>query len=374
MRTLTSLILGTCTAILISHPAPAATAVIGQSITGDLGLKSINVISFAPGGILLIGDGAASQILAVVTGDTKPSPSRAKTIPDFDKQLAGHLGTTPDGIEIIDLAVNPASGKIYVALRKQDDKSYLVATVDAANKIREFEMDKVPYARTRLSAGQVQISRITDVAWADDRLIAAGRGNETFASKIFSIAAPLEHDATSNFYSAETYHVQHRRWETKAPMSVLLPIQEDGQTYVVGAFSCTPVVKYPIDSLKPGAKVKGTSVLELGSGNRPIDMFNYVKDGKPFVLTNTFRFHHERRPFGPSPYWTVKFEQGILSEKDAVNEKALQRLVNWKPATDRVEVVQSFHGVMHMDKLNEDSAVVLRQSEKGLRLETLPLP
>ncbi|MFT5499256.1 MAG: hypothetical protein ACI9TH_004671 [Kiritimatiellia bacterium] len=270
--------------------------------------------------------------------------------------------------------MNPASGNIYVALRKQDDKRFLIVRVDAANQIREVELDDVRFARVKLAAGDVQVSLITDVAWADDRLVAAGRGNETFASKIFTIAAPLQHDATSNFYSAETYHVQHGRWETKAPMSVLLPMVEDGQTYVVGAFSCTPVVKYPISSLQPGAKVKGTSVLELGSGNRPIDMFIYEKDGKPFVLTNTFRFHHAKRPMGPSPYFTVKFEQGILSEKEAVNEKALLRLSDFKPATDRVQVVDAYHGVMQMDSLNNSHAVVLRQVETGVQLEILPLP
>jgi hypothetical protein len=36
--------------------------VIGQSITGDPGLKSINVINFAPGGILLIGDGRVERV------------------------------------------------------------------------------------------------------------------------------------------------------------------------------------------------------------------------------------------------------------------------------------------------------------------------
>ena len=84
------------------------------------------------------------------------------------------------------------------------------------------------------------------------RIVAAGRSNEEFASKIFSIAAPLSHAQKTSSFSAETYHVAHGRWETKAPMSVVIPLKEDGKTYVVGAFSCTPVVKYPIDALQPG--------------------------------------------------------------------------------------------------------------------------
>src|SRR5690606_20709580 len=127
-----------------------------------------------------------------------------------------------------------------------------------------------------------------------ERIVAAARCNEEFASKIFAAEAPLRHDASGQMYSAETYHVAHGKWETRAPMSVLIPYEEeDGSLSIVGAFSCTPVVKYPIESLQPGAKIKGISMIELGSGNRPLDMFAYNKaDGTPSVLTNTFRFHH----------------------------------------------------------------------------------
>jgi len=348
--------------------------VVKETKTGTPPIKSINVLSFAPEGVLLIGDGSGSQIVVIETGDDSARPKLKQPIADIDAKMAARLGTKSDGIEIIDMAVNPASGTPYFAVRKQDDKRHLILTVDAQGEIREFALNDVPYARVRLKAGEDNISRITDVAWAESKIIAAGRSNETFASKIFSINAPLNHDSAGSVYSAETYHVSHRRWETKAPMSVLIPIRENDKTYVVGAFSCTPVVKYPLDSLKPGAQVKGTSVIELGSGNRPIDMFVYKKNGKPFVLANTFRFHHKRRPFGPSPYWTVKFEQGLLGENKAVNEKAIRRLEGNKPVTDKITMVETFHGVMQMDKLDDFQALALRQNDDGMSLEVLALP
>lgn len=358
-------------------PALAADSepVIADSAKGDPQLGSIQVISFAPQGVLLIGDGAKSQIVAVVTGDTSPAkPLTGLKVDNLQRQIAERVGAKADGVELIDLAVNPASGRAYVAALKQDDKTPLVVRIDGSGQIELLPLDDVEHARIGLSAGDAKVNRVTDVAWAEDRVVAAGRSNETFASKIFSVAAPLKHDDQSQTFSAETYHVSHGRWETKAPMSVVIPFKEDDKTYVVGAFSCTPVVKYPIDSLQPGAKVKGSSVMELGSGNRPIDMFVYRKDGKPYVLANTFRFHHERRPFGPSPYWTVKFEQNLLGEDEQVNEKALRRLKNNEPTTDAVEMVEAFHGVTQMDKLGETHAVVIRESGDGLSLETLPLP
>lgn len=351
-----------------------AGAVIGEASTGNPGIRSIQVLSFAPEGVLLVGDGAAAQIVAIETGDTAPGEAFSGSIEGFRAKLAGHFGAKADGVEILDLAVNPVSNRIYIAARRQADKQYVIATVNGKGQIRELELDDVRHAKIGLSGENVKIASITDVAWADDRIVAAGRSNETFASKIFSISAPLKKSSESTVFSAETYHISHRRWETKAPMSVIIPFREGDKTYVIGAFSCTPVVKYPLDSLKAGAQVKGTSVMELGSGNRPIDMFIYEKGGKNFVLSNTFRFHHKRKPFGPSPYWTVKFEQGILEAKKEVNETALRRLKGYEPATERVKMVEAFHGVMQMDKLGKDRAVVLREAEGGVDLAVLPLP
>ncbi len=360
--------------------ASAEAKVLGKTAKGKPDIKSINVLGFAPGGVLLIGDGVGSQVFAIETGDTKPTDKPTPPQISFiDIQLAATLGVSPKGIEIIDLAVNPMSGKAYIAVRKQDERKYVIVTVHGhagGDTIGHFELADVTYARIELVAGgKGKIDLVTDVAWADDRLIAAGRSNEEFASKIFSIDAPLANDAKSKVYSAETYHVQHGRWETKAPMTVVIPLKEDGKTYVVGAFACTPIVKYALDEIQPEAAVKGTSVLELGSGNQPRDMFVYEKDGKSYVLASTYRFHHQRAPVGPSPYFTVKFEQGLLTENEKVNEKALRRLgPDNKPSTDKVQIVEAFHGVIHMDQLDAKQALTIRQTKSGLDLEALPLP
>lgn len=357
--------------------AAAQGAVLKDPTTGTPTIKSINVISFAPEGVLLIGDGRGSQVFAVATGDTAKGKGLGKPIDGIRGVLAQTIGVPVKDFEIVDLAVNPISGKAYFAVQRKDQKRNLILTVDGAGEIDEFALEEVTFARIPLVTGsKAIISTITDVAWADDRIIAAGRSNESFASKIFSVSAPLQHDEASAGYSAETYHVSHRRWETKAPMSVVMPLKEGDKTYVVGAFSCTPVVKYPLDSLKPDAAVKGSSMIELGSGNRPLDMFSYKKDGKLFVLSNTFRFHHERKPFGPSPYWTVRFEQSLLEGDEKVNEEAQRRLGGgYKPVTDRIQMIEAYHGVAQMARLDETRALVLRTTEgDDFNLEPLPLP
>src|SRR5262249_20268953 len=154
-----------------------------------------------------------------------------------------------------------------------------------------------------------------------DRVLVAAQASDTFGSKIISVPAPLAAGAECGCFSTETYHVAHGRWETNAPIRTVIPYEHDGKKYLVGAFTCTPIVKYALDDLKPGARVKGVSVIELGSGNNPLDMFVYEKDGKSYILMNHQRFQHKQNPAGPSPYWTAKVDHTILRETDKVNEK-----------------------------------------------------
>jgi len=353
-----------------AHAAP----VLGRTTQGKPALKRIDVIEFAPDGVLLLGDGQGAQIFAVKT-DEKAGAKLPAKLAGINARLAAKIGAKPDGIEILDFAVSPTSGMAVFSVRKQDDKSYLIMTL-RGEEIGLLDLEKVTYARIPLPSGdQAPVAKITDIAWAEDRIVAGASANEEFASKIFLARAPLNHDEAGELHSAETYHVAHRKWETKAPMSTILPFREGGQTWLAGAFSCTPVVKYSLDALQPGAKIKGISVLEIGSGNRPLDMFTYEKDGQEYVLASTFRFHHEKRPFGPSPYWTVRFERSLLAEQEAVNEKALLRLAGNEPATPRVKMIETYHGVMQMDRVGKDQAAVLRAGEGGtIDFEVLPLP
>src|SRR5262249_12148833 len=134
-------------------------------------------------------------------------------------------------------------------------------------------------------------------------------------------------------------------------------------------------VKYPLEDLKPDAKVKGISVVELGTGTRPKNMFIYEKDGKSYVLLNTERVFPRPAAGGPSPFFTVRMELGLLGENEKINEQALLRLNReGKPATDRIQVVEDYRGVIHLDRLDKERALVVRQDDKGLTLTALALP
>src|SRR5262249_47060863 len=233
-------------------------------------------------------------------------------IPNTDEHPAGRLGTDRRGIETKRLAVNPASGTAYIAIQKRDNKRDLILTVEGTGKVGELALDNVKYARIKLpAAAKGDTVLITDVTWAGDRVLAAVQAQDTFASKIFSAKGPLASDAEGVVYSTETYHVSHRKWETRAPIRTVLPYEQDGKNYLVGAFTCTPVVKFGLDDLEPGAKIKGVSVIEIGNGNEPRDMFTYKKGGKTYILVSTHRKFGA--PIGgPTPYWTVRVDGDLL--------------------------------------------------------------
>ncbi|MCI0377089.1 MAG: hypothetical protein L0215_05760 [Gemmataceae bacterium] len=357
-----------CLAAAVCMLAPVA----ASADTGNPGLKSIQALAFGPDGLLIIGDGAGAQIVSVETGD-KTATQWTKSQPgDIKEQLAGRLGTNANGINILKLAVNPASQTAYFAVRKLDGKQDLILTVNGQGKVNEFSLENVNYTRYTLPAGK---TLLTDIAWADGQILVAAQAGETFKSTIFTIN-PKQPKSVA-VVNTDTYHVAHGKWETNAPLRTVMPYFDQGKKYLVGAFTCTPIVKYPIDDLKADSRVKGTSVIELGNGNTPLDMFTYEKDGKTYILMNTIRMFHKKSPVGPSQYWTAKVDYTILQETEKINEDALRRVgkdVN-KPLTERAVVAADYHGVVHLDRLDKSRALVVRSDDKGgFTLEVLPLP
>jgi len=216
---------------------------------------------------------------------------------------------------------------------------------------------------------------VTDVAWTKDRILVGGLSNEKFKAKVFSIPTPLDPANKATGFSTETYHVAHGKWETHAPMTTLIPYESKGKKYVVGAFMCTPLVRYSLDDVKEDAKVKGETVIELGNGNKPVGMFAYTKGDKSYLLVNNLR--RFGKAFGPSQYWVARVDMSIFDEKDKVNEKAPWRIdrKTLKPINDSVKMIDEYAGAVLLDKLNDKQAVVIKEDgNKGLTLAALDLP
>jgi hypothetical protein len=354
--------------------AEASKSILADVQTGTVTIKRIGRMSFAPNGVLLIADIGSGAVVAIETGDTGPVKKLKTRVNDVDKKIATALGVSTADLSIADMAVNPESGMIYVSAIRKTDNTSAVITFDADGKLTILDLTDTRFVRVPLPVGEgSQIRAISGVEYTDGRILAAGQSNEEFSSKIFSLPLPLTHGKSGDAFSTETYHVAHGRWETRAPIQSFIPYREGGEDYVVGSFACTPIAKFKVTDIAKNSKVKGTSVVELGSGNRPIDMFTYEKDGKQWLITNTDRFHHEKRPLGPSQYWGVRVDMSYLTASK-VNADAARRDVSKQTGPAGIEVVEALFYVRHVAKLNNREMVVLRDNKGALDLEVKELP
>lgn len=355
-------------------PAPAG--ILQEPLPNGLDLKSAGPLAFAPGGTLLIAESATGSIVALETGDTGPFKKLAAPVEDAIQKIAALLAADPATITVTDLTINPESGTAYLGVTRKSPAQVAIITVSADGSLAKLDTAALPHLRVPLpkSATGGQLRTLSGLAHAGDRLLVTGQCNEEFSSKIYSLPLPLTSTSSGQIFSAETYHVAHGRWETKAPITSFTPYVDQGVPCVVGAFACTPIAKFPVANLASGAAVKGTSVVELGSGNRPLDIFTYQKDGQRWFITHTQRFKDNL--FGPSKYWGVRVSAAFLDASDPahINENAARRDVRQKAGPAGIEIVDDLFGAVQVAKVDDSTMAVLRETGDTLRLELCALP
>jgi hypothetical protein len=355
IRTVLALVCGA----LLAVPAPASDLTSSLK-KGKPDIKSVSSITFGPEGILFIGDPQGAAIFAVATGDTKAAGDNgALRVEGIDEKIASMLGTTPKEMRIADLAVNPASGNAYVAVMRGTgpDAMPVLVRIDRGGKVGAFALDAVPFAKITLPnpAGDGKQS-ITKISFVNGNVVVAGLSNEEWASTLRSIPFPFA--AADKGANVQIYHGAHGKYETHAPVRTFAAYDINGQAHLLAAYTCTPLVKIPLTEIKPGARVKGTTVAELGNRNTPLDMIVYKKDGKDYVLiANTNR--------GTMKVTTDNIDKiaGITNPVTGGNTAGLT-----------YEKIEPLKGVVQMDRLDKENAVVLVQTPAGTNLQTVALP
>src|SRR5579885_1189500 len=156
-----------------------------QAEQGNPNIKAIEAVAFGPNGLLLIGGG--TRVVAIVTGGTTPATWSGTEVANLDQLLAGKLGLDAKDIEIRKLAVNPASHKAYVALQSLKTKDSVLLTIDGTGKVAEFPLDNVKYTSFALAIPNGSVTKITDITWANGKIVAATQATDKFASRVFTI-------------------------------------------------------------------------------------------------------------------------------------------------------------------------------------------
>lgn len=337
----------------------AARADLTESLkVGTPDIKSAGPLAFAPDGVLFVADPQGAAVFAIDTGDRKASSGPIR-VEGIDGKIASLLGTTEKDILINDLAVNPVSGNAYLSIArgKGPDAAPALLRVDHEGKLEEVALKDVKFAKATLPNPSEKNRResLTKIAFLDGRVFVAGLSNEEFSSQLRAIPFPFQETAKGT--SVEIFHGSHGRFETNSPVRTFAPFTINNEAFILAAYTCTPLVKIPVAQLKPGERVKGTTIAELGNRNRPLDMIVYQKDGKDFLL------------IANSSRGVMKVSTDQIDKIEGITQHVRDK------AGLTYETVANLKGVEQLDRLDRENALVLLRSPSGsLNLETVPLP
>ncbi len=357
--------------VTLSCCGPVATAEDFQLRPGTCDLASAGPLAIGPQGVLFVGDPKAATIYAIDVNDGNVGrfPSTLN-IADIDQNIADLLGTTRDDILINDLAANPARGEIFfsVSRGRGPDALPVLLRLRANGELDAVSLENVPCAKATIGnapedklvgegrrRSNRRLESITDLMYINGRVFVAGLSNEEFASKLRSIPFPFSEIDPGT--SVEIFHGAHGGFETRSPVRTFTTYEIDEIPHLLAAYTCTPLVKFPIDKLQPGEKIVGTTIAELGNRNRPLDMVVYQQDGRDYIL------------MANSSRGLMKISTNDIADIEGITERISGT------AGLPYETIDGIEGVVQLDRYADDTAVVLIQTDSGGQsLQTIPLP
>jgi hypothetical protein len=341
----------------------------GLKESGKPDLKSAGPIAFGPPGVLFVADPQGGAIIAIGVEAPAKADVKEVKVDGIDGKVAAALGAKAADISINDLAVQPGTGNVFlsVARGKGPDAQPVLVQTGADGKISALNLDKVSYSKLPLAnvpdanqkdrrGNPVRNESITDLAFFEGKLFIAGLSNEQFASKLRSVAWPFQSADAGT--SVEIYHGAHGALETRSPVRTFVPFNVGGEPQLLAAYTCTPLVRFPISDLKEGAKVRGTTVAELGNQNVPLDIVAYEKDGQNYLL------------IANNKRGVMKVKTENIEKQAAITEPVR----GGGKAGLSYDTIDELKGVEQLDKLGDKQAVLLVRTDAGLNLQTIALP
>ena len=174
------------------------------------------------------------------------------------------------------------------------------------------------------------------------------------SSRLRSIPYPFNSVAKGT--QLQIWHASHGRFETQAPVRTFVPYTLGGKPYVLAAYTCTPLVKIPMSDLKPGAQVKGVTIADLGSGNQPLDMVPYTKDGHEYIL------------IANSSFGVVRLHADSLATDKSIDSPTVVS----GAAGASYDKIATLTNVQHLARVDDGHALVVTRG--SVSLQTIALP
>lgn len=350
------------TKILLAIAAMLAAVGVGRAdgglAKGTPDLKSATSLAFGAKGVLFVGDSQGGAIFAIDTGDANSTSEKPLDIERIDAKVGAALGGTEKDIKITDMKVNPASGNLYLAVTRSQQPVIVKITRDGT--IEPLSLKDVMFSKVKLpniAPDSPRTQSITSMAFMNGYVYVAGLSNEEFASTLWMIPYPFSE--VSKGTGIQIFHGAHGRLETASPIRTFTPYKIGSEENILASYTCTPLVKIPVSELQPGAKVKGTTIAELGNMNQPLAMISYSKDGKDYLLSAN------------SKHGLIKIPTADFATISPITAPVR----GGGTAGVKYETISEFKtDVQKLDKLDNSRAILLLKANGGLNLKTIALP
>jgi hypothetical protein len=278
--TATAAVGGAATLMTAAESAQAAPA--KPKGTTAARVRSISAMAFAPDGKLVVADWRSGALHALSLPSRPAATERSFNVLDLSDRLARAFSTSADQLRVTAAAMNTTTQTVVlaVALGRKAVAPVGLALVDAGGQVSRLEVDGAVTASQPLASPpsdalvwgrqSARTLLVTDLKVHGNELIVAGLANSTFDSTLRRVPYPF--NGTASTAAVEMYHAVHNQIETRAPVRAFSIIDVAGEPTLLAAYTCTPLVTVPMSALKDGAKVRGTTIAELGFGNTPLDV------------------------------------------------------------------------------------------------------
>jgi len=334
-------------------------------------IRSISRLAAGPGNVLFVADWKTARVHAITLPEAaqKP-PGTTFNILDLESLLSKQVGGARITVE--DMVARPGTAEIYVAVSYGAAKTPALFVVTSDQKARRIDLKAARSTSIALRDAPTtdyefwrdmpeRSFTVTDMKWRDGELFIAGLSNQEFASTLRRVKYPF--DAQQSITSVEIYHTGHNLIETRAPIRAMSFAAWGGKTYLVAAYTCTPLVIIPLDDLKDGAHIRGKTIAELGYGNTPADMISYTQAGQG--RTESFLM-------------LVNFERGasvipVAQVEAASAGPGINQAVPFGQVTGLDATAAPLAGALRLDNLDEKSFIVVRRQleRDALQLVTI---
>ena len=263
---------------------------------GTVAWQSAGAMTFGPEGTLFVADSRGGKLYALRIEDTRVERDTGRfQVNELDAKVAAVLGTSPRELRFNDMAVNPATGNIFLTVSRGlgDGASPALVKVNARGEASLVDVDRIRFSATDLPASPSREEKtawgqpkwmlsVTDLNFVDGELWVAGLSNEQFASALRRVPFPFNDKGALT--TVEIFHTSHNKWETAAPIEAFLPITIGGQSLILAGYGCAPLATFSRADIRSQHHLRGRTVAEMGGGSRPTDIISYDVNGKTRVL------------------------------------------------------------------------------------------